>query len=161
MKVLKGWSSCIGLGMLLMAISIVSNSQELYRWTDADGNVHYSDQPPPADAKEFRSLKRPQPSEEEALDSDEPDTSWEQQEEAFQERQAEKAERAAKEQETQAADAERKRNCELAKGNYNTVTTGGRIMRVTANGEREYLSDEEIAKETAEAERTMRQYCDN
>ncbi|CAG0986133.1 hypothetical protein BURK2_02121 [Burkholderiales bacterium] len=37
------------LGLLLVAVS--AQGQQMYRWTDAEGRVHYSDQPPPKDAK--------------------------------------------------------------------------------------------------------------
>ncbi|MBL8311894.1 MAG: glutaredoxin family protein [Burkholderiales bacterium] len=44
------------LGALAVALAIASavtaaSAQQVYRWTDANGRVQYSDQPPPADAK--------------------------------------------------------------------------------------------------------------
>src|SRR5258708_14618405 len=35
---------------------------QTYKWTDADGKVHYSDQPPPANAKEQGTVKPRKPS---------------------------------------------------------------------------------------------------
>ena len=37
------------LALLLAAAPVLA--QQMYRWTDAEGRVHYSDQPPPKDAK--------------------------------------------------------------------------------------------------------------
>lgn len=37
--------------VLLMALPALATAQ-VYRWTDAKGKVHYSDQPPPAGAKQ-------------------------------------------------------------------------------------------------------------
>jgi hypothetical protein len=37
--------------LLLALLALSATAATLYRWTDAQGNVHYTDQPPPADAK--------------------------------------------------------------------------------------------------------------
>ncbi len=37
------------LGLVLVAAPVLA--QQMYRWTDAEGRVHYSDQPPPKEAK--------------------------------------------------------------------------------------------------------------
>ena len=37
--------------MLAAVVSTAAQAQAAYRWTDKDGRVHYSDQPPPADAR--------------------------------------------------------------------------------------------------------------
>lgn len=39
----------LSLGLLFAAVT--AYGQQMYRWTDAEGRVHYSDQPPPKDAK--------------------------------------------------------------------------------------------------------------
>lgn len=41
--------------LLLLAASVAQ--AELYRWVDADGKVHYSDQPPPSSAKQVEQRK--------------------------------------------------------------------------------------------------------
>jgi len=38
----------VGLLMVALAFSHPGTAAELYRWTDADGRVHFSDRPPPA-----------------------------------------------------------------------------------------------------------------
>ena len=41
--------------LLIMLISSVAMTQaETYKWVDADGKVHYSDQPPPPERQEKR-----------------------------------------------------------------------------------------------------------
>ncbi len=37
--------------LLLILLALPAMAAGVYRWTDAQGNVHYSDQPPPPDAK--------------------------------------------------------------------------------------------------------------
>lgn len=40
--------------VVLVALSVLvaaAQAEQLYKWVDSDGNVHYSDQPPPPDAR--------------------------------------------------------------------------------------------------------------
>jgi len=46
-----------GLLILLLLASAPLHAGEVYRWTDAQGNVSYSDQPPPASAKQATRIK--------------------------------------------------------------------------------------------------------
>ncbi len=41
-----------GLILLLLLASTLSHAGQVFRWTDAQGKVYYSDQPPPASAKQ-------------------------------------------------------------------------------------------------------------
>lgn len=46
-------------GLLLLALlscsaATLAAGAKVYRWVDANGNVHYGDQPPPAQAQELR-----------------------------------------------------------------------------------------------------------
>lgn len=41
----------------LLTLCAAAQAGQLYRWTDADGHVHYTDQPPPANAKTAESKK--------------------------------------------------------------------------------------------------------
>lgn len=38
-------------GALIMSVSLCAQAAQLYRWTDSDGKVHYTDEPPPKTAK--------------------------------------------------------------------------------------------------------------
>lgn len=164
MRATTGWIRLITLSALLIGGSTLATAGDLYRWVDAQGQVHYSDEPPPADAREVKSMRNKgvDPSEQEqAEDSEESEAppSYVEQQAAFEERQAKKAEEQAKAEQEKKMAAEQKKNCEAARGNYNTVSNGGRVMRINAQGEREYLSDEQIKKETIEARKTMEEVC--
>lgn len=50
-------SACLFGALLLVALPVVSG--ELYKWTDANGVVHYSDAPPPAGQYQTRTIKQP------------------------------------------------------------------------------------------------------
>ena len=43
--------------ILLMAAALPAAAQSAYRWVDADGRVHYSDQPPPQTIRQFDERK--------------------------------------------------------------------------------------------------------
>ncbi|UCH48157.1 MAG: DUF4124 domain-containing protein [Betaproteobacteria bacterium] len=166
MKASKGWAHLIGLGVLLLAASATTMAQTTYRWDDVDGQTHYSDTPPPAGATNVKVIKDRGFDSYDSYDFEEgapsaSTPSYVEQEARFQERQAKKAEQQAEAEKERLAAAERKKNCDLARSNYNTVSVGGRITRINEAGEREYMSDEEIERATAEARRTMEQWCDN
>jgi len=41
----------------ILALACVAAQADLYRWVDAGGEVHYSDQPPPASIRQFTKIK--------------------------------------------------------------------------------------------------------
>lgn len=43
--------------LLCCAVASLAQAGELFRWVDADGTVHYTDQPPPASAKQVEEKK--------------------------------------------------------------------------------------------------------
>lgn len=46
--------------LFLLALSFaLPAAAELYRWTDAQGHVHYSDSPPPANIKQMKRINTP------------------------------------------------------------------------------------------------------
>lgn len=42
------------LGLALLATSLAAGAQQMYRWTDSTGKIHFTDTPPPASAREVR-----------------------------------------------------------------------------------------------------------
>jgi hypothetical protein len=145
--------------LLLPAVA----TAQIYQWKDASGKVHYSDQPPPATAKQERTFTpRLAPATAAATTADAPPAveSIQEQEAAFKQRQVEQEEaRAKQEKDTEAAN-ERKRNCELAKGNLRNLQVGGRQVRFDPKtGDRVYLSDAELAQTVKDAERAVEEWC--
>lgn len=61
---LRGSSICVLLFVLFLSIYERADATEVYRWTDAEGVVHFSQTPPPSDANASRlSLRDPRPPE--------------------------------------------------------------------------------------------------
>ena len=148
---------------------------ELYKWIDANGKVHYSDQPPPANAKPQKAPPAPrtparapapvaegQPAEGQATaaaaPASAPKTAAEQEME-FRKRRVEAAEAEAKAKKDAEAAAEKQRNCQQAKSRVAVLQTGGRITKSSPNGEQTYLGDNEIASELVEAQKIADSWC--
>lgn len=141
---------------------------QTYKWTDADGKIHYSDQPPPANAKEQVTVKPRKPSApttsaspstgEKGATAAKPKTYVEQEAE-FRKRQVETAEREAADKKKAAEAAEKKQNCEQARAQLKSLQSGGRITRNSAQGEREYLNDAEIAQEIERGKKSVDSWC--
>ena len=141
---------------------------QTYKWTDADGKIHYSDQPPPANAKEEVTIKPRKPSapttsaspsaSEKGAATARPKTYIEQEAE-FRKRQVETAEREAAAKKKAAEAAEKKQNCEQARAQVKNLQSGGRMTRANAQGEREYLNDAQIAQEIERGKKTVDSWC--
>ncbi len=143
----------------------------LYKWIDADGKVHYSDQPPPDGAKQ-QEIKTPKSAAPASVPANAtpgaaapsqaaakgPKTPAEQEME-FRKRRVEATEAEAKRQQEAQANAEKQRNCEAARNRVKQIEAGGRVAKAGANGETVYLGDEEIAREMADARKAADSWC--
>jgi hypothetical protein len=144
----------------------------MYKWVDANGKVHYSDQPPPiTGVKQQSTLQKPraaapaapaQPAEgTQAAAAPSRAKSPAEQEMEFRKRRLEAAEAEAKRQQEAQAKQEKQRNCEQAKARVAMLQTGGRITRAAPNGEQVYLDDAEIASSLVEARKTADSWCND
>jgi hypothetical protein len=127
------------------------------RWKDASG-VHYSDNPPPGVQCEG-TVKAP-------VTSPTPSTApagagkdYQAQDLEFKQRRLEKDEAAKKAAQERQQAEERQRACAEWKARAVGLKTGGRVVRYGADGERAFLSDEEIGRELANAERQAAEWC--
>jgi len=158
MRSIKDRVGMISLVALLLAATGTMAAQEMYRWVDANGEVHYSDQPPPPEVKEYRSITRSGTAAGTSYEAQGEEDSLAEREAEFQRRRAQEAEDEAK---AEKVEAQRKQNCDLARGQYNTISAGGRISRRNAAGEVVYLTDEQIAAETEQAQAEVDKWCND
>lgn len=157
--------------MVSLGIALPAAAGQLFKWTDADGNVHYSDQQPPANARKQETMKparaplpvaatapaaegqpAPVPAAAAAKTPAE-------QEMEFRKRRVEAAEAEAKRQKEAQAAADKQRNCTHARNNLASLERGGRITRSNANGEQVFLTDAEIAAELPHARQVADSWC--
>ncbi|MBI3528555.1 MAG: DUF4124 domain-containing protein [Betaproteobacteria bacterium] len=140
---------------------------QTYKWIDAEGKVHYSDQPPPANAKEQVTVKPRKPSASTPAASaptekGAPATkakTYIEQEADFKKRQVEAAEREAADKKKADEAAEKTQNCEQARSQLKNLQSGGRTTRTNAQGEREYLNDAQIEQEIERGKKSVESWC--
>ena len=139
---------------------------ELYKWTDAEGKVHYSDQPPPPNVKQPVTVKPRGP----AAPAAAPDAagtgtpaaapkSYVEQDAEFNRRRVEAAEREATQKKAAKEAEEKKKNCEQARVQLARMQSGTRITSYNEKGEIVFLDDAEIAQETARAKQVADSWC--
>ncbi|MBC9251773.1 hypothetical protein A9179_16000 [Pseudomonas alcaligenes] len=108
---------------------------EIYRWTDANGQVHFGEQPGGAGAQQIE--VKPQ-----VVERDDATRQREERTEQFYEaRRQEKAQADAKSAE---ARAQRAQECKELRSQLAEIQRGGRYFVTDKNGERSYISDKEI-----------------
>ena len=136
--------------MFGLALSVAAGAG-VYTWTDAQGHVHYSDKPvtgaqtidiktAPTDPARIAAQQK-QAEDQEAADADA----------------EKKADEAAKLSVTDAK--KRDENCQKARVRLSAITGAQRPYRTQPDGERHYLSAEEIDAEIKDAEAGVTQWC--
>jgi hypothetical protein len=141
---------------LLLAASGAAFAGDIYKWVDADGNVHYGDRPVGEQAERM------------AIDSSPTDQS------AVQERyqtkmqarveqhdaDREAADEAAKAEEEMRAEAEqRRKKCEASRATMERFVRSRRLYREDENGERVYLDEAETLAARQRVENQVSEYC--
>lgn len=149
---------------------------EIYKWVDKDGNIKYTDTPPPPGVKSLSTMGKktvtpapPTASPEASQVS--PSANAKNQTsstgkadntspEAQAKKKRELEEIAKKNKAELDAQAKKKElNCATAKTNYQTYSQGGRIYKTNEKGERIYVDEKDLAEGAAQAQRDMQEYC--
>ncbi len=153
------------------ALFTMSVAAETYKWTDAEGKVHYSDQPPPSNAKDLTPVKprkktsrsAPPPEDDtkpaNAKPAPEAPKTVQELDADFRKRQVETSEKEAAQKKLAQEAESKKKNCAQAQANVARLQTGGRITRANDKGETEYLDDAQIAQELVRAREVQDSWC--
>lgn len=158
MKRLSAASGLLVLGMAA-ALTVVAVAQEasVYKWVDAQGIPHYSDQPP-VDISSTELPIRFRRTDRGVLQARTQTNAELQRASEFREGQEQDADAAA-EADRQKLLAERASNCKLSRERVAKYSTAMRLYRPGPNGERVYLTNEELDAERADANRAVDQWC--
>lgn len=139
-----------------MTFAAGATANEIYKWTDAEGNVHYEDRPTGAASEERIDITYRR------TDSG----AVNQRVQARLDRQADRTEAksvaAAQEKEATdkaAAAEERSKACERARARLETYLQSRRLYRTDDNGERVYLDDAERQEARQKAEEQITEHC--
>lgn len=153
---------------LLLLLCSVNAFAGLNKWVDAEGKVHYSDQPPPANvqAKTLRTAPAAaQDTGNAATQSIKPANApaaaktYVEREAELKKAQLAKKEAADKAAQQQAAAEARATNCATAQQNLRTLQEMPRISEIDPSGERVFLSDEQRQQRTEKAQQTVNSAC--
>lgn len=135
-----------------LALAVVPlASADLYKYVDKNGKTVYSDTPPTdVDAKRMSGPPAPAGAN---------GKSYVERDKETQKGREKASEDAKKNAEKEKAEQQKKERCEQAKTNLQIYTDGGRIMKNNDKGERDYMSDEEIAAERAKTQKIVDEAC--
>ncbi len=128
-------------------------ANEIYKWTDDNGNVHYGDRPSGAATEErvAISYKRTDGAAVQARVAARRENDSIRREARDDEQRSEEEIRAERE--------DRKKKCEDYRAKLNTLVTSRRLYREDENGERQYLDETELQEARQRAEELVAEYC--
>ena len=126
----------------------------LTKWVDADGKVHYSDEPPPDNVKTktLATPHEPASGVPGAKTFVEREAEWKKAQKAKEE----VAQKAAQQQENALA---KQKNCEAAKANLKTLENSPLIATYNDKGENSYMDDSTRRQNIEEARKQISTYC--
>lgn len=143
--------------VVVMVLPWMAHAQ-VYKWKDKNGVTLYSDSPPPGNVP-YELVDNVKSAPKSAAASSGNSESQAVRNAASLRRQAEAEQERRNDEKKRVEDEARKTNCQNAKANYQNFKVGGRIYKMTPEGEREYLGDEDIQRGLEEATKEMKQYC--
>ncbi|MDE2268381.1 MAG: DUF4124 domain-containing protein [Thiomonas sp.] len=156
------FSSALFLAMALMGMTSAHAAQ--WKWRDASGVVHYSDQPPPANIPASNILQRPTANAAVAAtashSASQPQASNELEKKIAEQKKAEQAaQEQAKLQQQQAQALVNQQNCLQAQKQLQVLDSGQRMVQIDAQGQRVIMDDAQRAAERAKIAGLISQYC--
>lgn len=148
----------LALGLGYGCVSALAQAEEVYKWTDKNGTVHYGEfAPNNRRSKTIETPSTPRPADEAEVSGD--DTPLDKQKQALE---GLSEERIKKKEAKEKADKEKQeatRRCNTAKGRLTIFEEGGRIRMPDANGKLHVLSDAELKTALAEARKDTERLC--
>jgi len=146
----------IGFAALAITLSGGVAANEIYKWTDENGNVHYEDRPSGSAQKEIMALsyRRTDPSavQQQIQKQNKAET-------ARQEARATAAEEAMTAEAKAAEEAENQKRCESYRARLQTYVESRRLYRQDENGERVYLDEKQTQDARQRVEELIAEHC--
>ncbi|MEX2495153.1 MAG: DUF4124 domain-containing protein [Woeseia sp.] len=143
---------------LVIAVPVSVSAGDIYKWTDANGNVHFEDRPSGRPSEERLSIDSSR------TDSARVRAAVQARNETRASREdaraAARAEELSKE-ERRAAEKERAEKCATYKERLQNFLTSRRLYREDESGERVYLDEEETLAARARVQEQVIEYCSN
>ncbi|MGH8507591.1 MAG: DUF4124 domain-containing protein [Gammaproteobacteria bacterium] len=140
---------CVTLGVALASPGLRA---EMYKWVDDQGQVQYSQSPPPG--RPSQTIKPPP-----KVDSKAAREKLKQQLQDFELRSDKRQEQAETDQKKDTEAAERKAACEAARDKLTRLESNPRILRVDKDESRTRLTEEERQAAIVEARKKVEEHC--
>lgn len=144
-------------GRIVVALCLLTlaagASAQAYKWTDAQGKVHFSDTPPPDRKADKLSIKPAVPENPEAVARS---RDWKTQLEESRVRQHQEQKREAAEQSKRQAAESR---CQSARRDLDTYKRERPVFRYNKEGQKEYLEDKDRPAAMQRAQDRVDAYC--
>lgn len=156
MKHQKSITCALLLALTAMSTGSALSASEIYKWTDAEGNVHFEDRPSGAATEERLDItsSRTNPDRVRDIVQARNDARTERNE-----ARAAAAEAEPTAEELRAAEAERKDMCNTYKERLQKFVTSRRLYREDENGERVYLDEEQTLAARTRVQEKVVEYC--
>jgi len=140
------------LALVVMAFSATADDRDVYRWTDAEGNVHYSDRPL-ADRAKATGITSKTTDDSRIIAAKQAKIENQQ----IQNEQAQTAQAAA----TKKAEEDERyaENCRRAKASLASLQTSRRMYESSDDGNRRYLDQTEINERRSQAQANVSEWC--
>jgi enoyl-CoA hydratase/carnithine racemase len=140
--------------LLTLFVASSALAGEIYKWTDAEGNVHYGDVPVDAQSERLAIKSKPTNSSRvQATTQARLDASAKQREEAA------KQPAGPTPEELRAEADERAKQCTAHRAQLQKFLTSRRIYRMDDDGERVYMDEAEMQATRERAENQVEEYC--
>ncbi|MDJ0758255.1 MAG: DUF4124 domain-containing protein [Woeseiaceae bacterium] len=138
-------------GALALAIAMPALANDIYKYVDEDGTVHYVDRPTGVESEErVAFVARSRTANSSSTDNSGPD--WRERRESRQE-----AQRAAEEEASQ--QAEREKLCQESRDRLQQYNQARRLYRTDEQGERVYLDEEQIQEARQKVADLIEEHC--
>ena len=127
---------------------------ELYKWTDSQGKVHYTDQPPTANAQTIKSHQSGQ-----AETTTQATQTLNEKDQAYQKRRDEAEQARLKAEKEAEQERIQRENCTKARNNLSSLQNSSRVYSTNAAGQRIYMDDATRANALANSQKAVSDFC--
>ena len=139
----------------LIFLSIqTSTYADIYKWTDSDGQIHYSDRPQANDAEKVTIHKNTTTTPRQLKANNESDASNESEETT-----ESKPDNKPKMVEVEPSRKDKNRLCDEARRDIASINSRGRMREINSNGEYVYLSEQQRQQRLSAAKKKQREFC--
>ena len=144
--------------LLFLPLISLDAAAEIYKWLDRNGNIVYSQSPPPADAS---SLKTPEITSSPDIDGTAGKAVEEiiKSEKEARKRRETRQQQKREDQTTQAQNKQLQRSCQKLRDNLNTMKSNNHIYTEELDGSNRFLSKKELSQKILDAEQQIQNHC--